>query len=358
MKAIKISKSPDNAIRDLLRYLFDKKKITGAFALTKIEGQGYSYALISNKELLNNISPTAPLMPANAGKLVSRLTMIEPVASPIAVVVRPCELRALYELVKLEQAKLDNLLFISFTCSGVLPIKEMKDGAGSVDTSSDSGRLRECCQICENFIPDNADIILPLVGKINDKECSVLIKTEKGEEFIEGMEGQFAEDELNLEELESIRNRRIERKKQTFAAIKSENLGIKGLINIFGRCINCHACSKACPICYCNLCYFESEESESSPSVFEVELEKRGALRLPSNTIFYHIGRMIHVSLSCVGCGMCSDVCPVDIPVGTIFTKIAESGQKLFDYLPGKDLEEKIPTSTFEIEELKELGEK
>ena len=86
------------------------------------------------------------------------------------------------------------------------------------------------------------------------------------------------------------------------------------------------------------------------------ELDQRGGLRLPVGTIYYHVGRMLHVSLSCVGCGMCSDACPVNIPVASIFTRLAGSVQGMFDYLAGRDAEEKIPTSTFEAEELKEVG--
>ncbi|GAH91640.1 unnamed protein product, partial [marine sediment metagenome] len=46
---------------------------------------------------------------------------------------------------------------------------------------------------------------------------------------------------------------------------------------------------------YCKLCYFESADSESDPSTFEAELKKRSALRIPADTVFYHLGRLIHI---------------------------------------------------------------
>lgn len=365
MKALKMSKPPDDAIRDILRFSLEKKKVQAVFSLSKIEGNGYAYALISNKELLSNICPTFPLMPVNSAKMISRLTAVEAVKSPIAVVLRPCELRALFELVKLEQAKLDNLLFISFVCNGVFPIKAMKDGLdGKLEKywenariGQDFAELRESCRICESFVPDNADIVLMTGGSQNNDTSSVLMKTQKGEEFIEGINDQFVEEDGELKGLDNVRNRRAELKKTVFSDLKTEDFGIQGLARIFGRCINCHACSKACPICYCNLCHFEAAESESDPSTFEVDLNNRGALRLPTNTVFYHVGRLIHVTISCVGCGMCSDVCPTDIPVATVFTKIAEHVQNSFNYVPGRNVEEKIPILTFELEELQELGE-
>ena len=77
---------------------------------------------------------------------------------------------------------------------------------------------------------------------------------------------------------------------------------------------------------------------------------------MPPNTIFFQLGRLAHVSVSCVGCGMCTDVCPVDIPVSTIFSKVGASVQTLFDYLPGRDVTEELPLRTFEEEELTQVA--
>jgi formate dehydrogenase subunit beta len=363
MKSFKIPKSPDDTVKDILLFLLKNEKVGSIFALSKVHNNNHAYTLITDKELLSNITPTYPLMLANAGKMISRLTMIEAVKSPVAVVLRPCELRALFELVKLEQAKLDNLLFVSFTCGGVFPIKTKKDGLENklkeywenVKTGEDFQELRESCRICENFVPDNADIILQLAGNDTNTGTSVLIKTEKGAGFLEGIRDQFDEGSLESTTLDTIRGKRKERKQKTFADLKTEDFGIEGLINIFGRCINCHACSKACPACYCKLCYFESADSESDPSTFEIELKKRKAIRLPADTVFYHLGRLTHVGFTCVGCGMCSDVCPTNIPVGTIFSKVSERIQKAFEYTPGKDLEEKVPMSIFEMKEFEDV---
>jgi len=113
--------------------------------------------------------------------------------------------------------------------------------------------------------------------------------------------------------------------------------------------------SKVCPICYCTLCEFESPDSEYKPSNYESDLKKRGGLRVPPGTLYFQIGRLDHIAISCVGCGACEDVCPVDIPISIIFKKVGESVQKLFDYIPGRDVEEEIPLLTFEKEEFTEF---
>ena len=78
-------------------------------------------------------------------------------------------------------------------------------------------------------------------------------------------------------------------------------------------------------------------------------------MRVPPNTIYYHLGRLTHVALSCVGCGSCEDVCPADIPLSIIYKKVGEAVQRMFDYLPGRDVEEEIPLKTFELQELSDV---
>jgi formate dehydrogenase subunit beta len=58
---------------------------------------------------------------------------------------------------------------------------------------------------------------------------------------------------------------------------------------------------------------------------------------------------------SCVACGMCSDVCPVDIPVSEIFKAGGESIQGVFNYQPGQNLDAPLPLVTYQEKELHEM---
>lgn len=78
-------------------------------------------------------------------------------------------------------------------------------------------------------------------------------------------------------------------------------------------------------------------------------------MRIPPGTTYYHMTRLAHVTISCCGCGSCEDVCPVDIPLAAIFKNVGENVQGVFNYVPGKDLEEEIPIKTFELDELTEV---
>ena len=367
-KALKINKNTEQGILEFLRFLLENNKVKGVFTLKKISKDGaVAYSLITNPDELNDAVPFYPLMPVNGGKLLSRFTLKGSAKKPVVAVVKPCELRGFVELIKREQGSLENLFIISFTCGGVYPLKMAVDGTieknlskywDTVKKGEISADLRSACRGCTEFTPYTADITFDLIGNNDlDKKCVVFLNTKKGEEFAKGMKGEFLNKELDRKELEKLKSKREVEKKKLFDDIEVKEKGIDGLIEIFGKCIGCHGCSKVCPICYCKLCGFESSDFEYRPSNYEADFRKRGGIRVPPRTLFYHLGRLDHISISCVGCGSCEDVCPVDIPISIIFKKVGESVKKMFDYIPGKNVEEDIPLITFKEEEFAEVEE-
>ena len=367
-KTLKVNKNVQESMIELLRSLLDKGKVKGIFTLKKISNDGaVAYALVTQVDELQDAVPFFPLMPSNAGKLLSRLTLQRSTSESIAAVIRPCELRAFIELVKLEQAHLENIFFISSTCAGVYPLKMVSDGSveknlskywSMVDKGEIPDDLRAACKACEEFIPYTADITVDVVGNGDvENQCFIFLNTHKAEELVNGISDEFIEKDLDQEMLDAYREKRTAAKEKLFDEIDSHLGGVDGLLNIFGKCIGCHGCSKVCPICYCKLCEFESIRSESKSAKYEAELAKKGGVRTPLGTLYYHLGRLDHISISCVGCGSCEDVCPVDIPLSIVFKKVGESVQCLFDYLPGRDINEEIPLKAFEEEEFAEAEE-
>ncbi len=83
----------------------------------------------------------------------------------------------------------------------------------------------------------------------------------------------------------------------------------------------------------------------------------KGAVRLPADSSLFHLTRLNHMGLSCVGCGMCTQACPADLPVGLVFRAIGQRLQQTFDYLPGRSVDETLPLITFKEDEWTELGE-
>jgi len=57
-------------------------------------------------------------------------------------------------------------------------------------------------------------------------------------------------------------------------------------------------------------------------------------VRLLPDTLLFHLTRLNHMVSSCVGCGLCTDACPVEIPVGTVFRAVGEPVRTVRTYHP------------------------
>ena len=74
--------------------------------------------LVADLKQLNGTDPLAPVFPLNAAKIASRLTR-KPMGGNVAVVLRPCEIRAFIELVKLKQGRMEEVILVGIDCLGV-----------------------------------------------------------------------------------------------------------------------------------------------------------------------------------------------------------------------------------------------
>ncbi len=365
MSSMKIAASPDRAVKDYLRHLLVSGRVGAVLTLRRREDTGsYDYGLITDPNGLDSATPLDPIMPVNGGDILSEVT---PSKTSVAAVLKPCEVRAFIELVKREQGSMKNVLIISQTCGGAYPIQMVANRTleGKIleyfETVSEGKipeGIRPTCAACEHFIPGNADITVSLAcEKYSTSSCILYFNTEKGAASAEGFEGDSGDDDFDAAAVSDLLKKRLATKEELYGSLMSEKAGLDSLIDTFGKCIGCHGCGHVCPICYCVLCDFESRNFDYDVKYFENELKQKKALRLPPDTILFHLGRLTHMSFSCVGCGLCSDVCPVNIPVSQIFKRTGEETAGLFEYVPGMDPEEPIPVMVFKEEEFLEIGE-
>ncbi len=364
-KVMNLNKSADEAVIEFLRHLLNNELVSGVLTLMRTKNREcFSYAFVTDADALDMAVPLAPVMPSNAGTILSSLTQSK---KRIAAVVRPCEQRAFIERVKREQGSLENVLLISHTCGGVYPLKtvieEKKEDLfekyhESLCEGHVPDNVRPTCKACENCIPVNTDITISIIGEKNIKsECSFFLNSEAAVELCKDFSETMTDGNFDESLLKKHLEVRRETKENLFNTVVTQEDGLDGLIDVFGKCVGCHGCGHVCPICYCVLCDFESHNYDYNSAIYEKELSQKGAFRLPSDTIFFHLGRMSHMSFSCVNCGQCTDVCPADIPVAAIFMRTGEQTASLFDYAPGRDVEESIPVMVFKEEEFQELGE-
>jgi len=364
VSSINLDMSAPKGVTAFLKYLLGSGKVSAVLTPRRDPDTGsYDIGLVADEAGLADSAPVDPVMIANTGRVLSSLT---PASKPLAVVLKPCELRAFVERVKREQGSLENVLTISYTCGGVFPLAKVIEEAFAdvipgylkrVASGEIAEGTRETCRACEHFVPIGADVTVSVAGDAGSTAaCRIYLNTDRAKELAEGLEGEPSDDEFDPAVTEKLSAKRTAEKQKLFSSLTPAGDGLDGLIEVFGKCVGCHGCGHVCPICYCLLCDFESRSFDYDLPYFEKELAGKRALRLPPDTIFFHVGRMTHMSFSCVGCGLCSDTCPVGIPVAAMFKKIGEHTASLFDYVAGRDVEEAIPVMVFKEEEFSELG--
>lgn len=327
------------------------------------EGDSFAYFLIGDEELLDGASVLPPIMPVQGARVISSLTRRGKGKRRIAAIMRPCEARATIELVKLAQADLENITLITVDCPGVMPLtdyskdpKKIDDVFADASRDWDSKPMRPVCRTCDNFSATGGEDLH--VGTLGTKNGTVLLipNSSKGEYVLSKLGIPLEEDISGWRSAvsELTKGRTKEREKSN-AALRSEIEGIDSLVKAFSKCIDCHNCMRVCPICYCRQCTFESDKIKFTFEDYITRAKARGRLLIPVDTLLFHIGRMLHMSLSCVSCGMCEDACPMDIPVAQIFTLVGDRNREVFDYVPGRNADEPLPLRTFEEEELLEV---
>jgi formate dehydrogenase subunit beta len=360
------------AVNGFLKSLFDKKLVDAMLVpLAHPAGTNVVQALISDAAKIDLADVFAPVMPVNSAKILQAMTRLTPADRKIAVIVRPCELRAVVELIKLKQIQPDNLLFVSIDCPGAYSVKDYPKFTESKKNSDDFVKagfkwsedkmLRAGCQICEYPYPLTADITFGMFG-LEPGKIALIAETEKGEEVLKNLG-------LNAEaDSEAIQKRQAaltglaaeikERRKKFFEKTREEVGGAEKLSEVFAACIKCQNCRAACPVCYCRECVFISPTFELESEKYIRQSEKKGSIRMPADTMLFHLTRMNHMGASCVGCGACEEACPNDIPLLKIFQLIGSEAQEVFAYVPGKSTKEPLPASTFIEKEFEKMGEK
>ncbi len=360
------------AVREVLRSLLDKK-IVGAL-LVPVEGARHSVmpALVKNATRLVHANPFAPVMAFNSARLVSMLTRdsssaaLQGGGAKVGVVLRSCEIRALIELVKFNQAKLDNAIIIGVDCLGTFAAPEYASALQGTpdlitqmftharDASANGFAFRSACAMCEHPAPSHADVSIGFIGIDNTKALAVEMRDDIAEQL--GVRADASIAALRDAALASLIAARTA---QRDTALKNFREQIKhdGMASYFANCLECTNCMNACPICYCKECFFRSANAEHAPRELFRSAERQGALTMPPDALLFQMTRLNHMATSCVGCGMCEAACPHDIPLTAMFRAVGARVQKEFEYVPGRDVNEKPPFMEFKRDELEKIGE-
>jgi formate dehydrogenase subunit beta len=343
------------SVTGMLKYLLEQDIVDNVLTVTKYEDiyDGVP-VLVDDFEKIGETAGSLHCAPTMVGDLVSKFLN----DSKLAVVAKPCDAMALNELEKRNRFDRDNLHIIGLNCGGTLMpnsakkmfelfyevdpddvikeeidkgqiIIELKDGTEKgikIDDLEEEGwGRRENCQHCEIMIPRNADIACGNWGA-SDGWTFVEMLTEKGKKLVEdAIKAGFIESKTPSAKQIEIRAK-LEKiminlmKKFETKLLETEYPSLDQWEKYWSRCIECYGCRDACPICWCRECEIDKLNPENELS--------------PDPLTFQGV-RLGHMSYSCVSCGQCEDVCPMEIPLSRIYDKVQKKYREKTGYVAG-----------------------
>ena len=362
----------EEAIIGFLKALLEKGVVEAMVIPKTLPSQdGFVQTLIRDPEKLNGVCVLSPTMPVQSARVISTLS-VKNLGRKVAAVLKACEIRAAVELAKFLQVKLENLYLIGIDCPGTFEVpdyaKMVQEGKGGgpltkeLLKSMERGEIlppsgyafRTACQMCEYLVPQT-EVIIKLFGYKADQEIGIEIGDKLEKEIEEKGILSFSENEpaSRGEVVNKIIAERTKKRDALFKEFKEIVKDLQSFLDRFSTCVRCHNCMVACPICYCKECVFRTAVFEHDGDQFLRWAGRKGGIRMPTDTLIFHLIRMSHMVTSCIGCGLCDSACPSRLPVATLFRSVGDRIQKMFQYVPGRNIEEVPPVAIFKEDELK-----
>ena len=375
-------------VTSLLRFALDSKMVGAVLAVKARDGNRYDGVptLITDPEVMIETAGSLHCASPNIARYLKEY-LNGAFDTKTAVVCKPCDARAIIELAKRTQIKMDNLILIGLNCTGTLPSAAAKqmfreefgvDPADIIREDLEEGKLsialkdgtekqkdleeleqkgygrRENCRRCDINIPTMADIACGKWGTDSKNAAFIEVCSEKGSDLIEkAIEAGY----IKVEKPDSgaIESRKKKNEQEVLLAKKWQEKDFASLretsteekfnywLGEFGRCIKCYGCRDACPICCCKECILEADRGIIAPG------------EIPPDLMFPMI-RSVHVMDSCVNCGQCQDVCSMDLPLARLIFMLNRELGDIFKNEPGMDVSAPIPLKSVTDEELAVAG--
>jgi ferredoxin len=101
-------------------------------------------------------------------------------------------------------------------------------------------------------------------------------------------------------------------------------------------CIRCYACRNACPACFCPTCFVD-----------EAKPQWVGKTTDPTDIATFHFLRAFHLAGRCTDCGACERACPVGIKVRQFTKKLEKEVKDLYGYEAGMIQDQRPPLDAF-----------
>ena len=306
-----------------------------------------SARVITQPTDLATINPFAPIMLSNTAAVVQRFVEDFP-HSHLAVVLRPCELRALIELRKRHRVcyqavssgnDRESLVVISVDCAGTFSQTEYARHVASHQSDAEMihvelryGRqdgyipydVRPTCQMCDSPGPLGADIIIGTIGIEPRGDLLVIARNEEIDMSLQLQkvtDGMATECQVVCREMMvgKLVDKRTEKRSALMRSESSLAQGMTTALAMFARCSLCADCLDACPL-------------------YDGELTGMlgvGEGRQNGHSLLAELVRVSRWLASCSGCGMCQQSCEHGVSLARVVTLLSHRLQGELHYKPG-----------------------
>ncbi len=287
----------------------------------------------------------------------------------IAAALKGCDVMGVYEQAKREQLNLDNLLMIGLNCGGATTPAMMRrlvsevfevdpesvkkeamykghlyikyDGQQkdqqkdiSIPKLEEAGYGRRSnCRRCKMKVPRQADLACGQWGvreELTGLATFVEICSPRGAEMINlAQEAGAISTDVPDSSCIKARKRREDAilkladtwRERDFAPLASSRERLKTMIEETSRCIKCYTCVEVCPALFNTTKPYMTAFPGRVPPEFG-----------------FHLLRYAHVADSCIDCGQCEELCPMDIPNARFMHTIEADLEALYGYHAGVDM--------------------
>ena len=359
LAGLKTNNRPNQALAQALGKLLDRDLVAGVMASGVTKGSDLPMPMFfSRAEALVSSVPLAPVAGVSAAVQASRLGRGVK-DKRVAVVLKPCELRGVIELAKLNQTSLEALVLISMECPGRMEndtyLEKLATDPNLADAYLEDPQLQDqacsTCLSCDAFEPVGADMVIHLIGLPVKEQIVISGLTSLGIELSGAMElEQISAVPDQAEVLSRLKEKKTQAKEKLFKNTSEILQNPDQCLEFLGNCLGCFNCRTACPVCYCRECVCARESFDRDLEEVLNRAQKTGLARMPAGLGMFHLTRLAHMAHSCVGCGQCSSVCPSHIPLADLFRTMGARVQESLDYSPGRNPDEPIPYLRFKTE--------
>ncbi|MBW1650277.1 MAG: 4Fe-4S dicluster domain-containing protein [Deltaproteobacteria bacterium] len=114
---------------------------------------------------------------------------------------------------------------------------------------------------------------------------------------------------------------------------------------MLSACIRCYACRDACPLCYCPTCFVD----EAAPQWVGKSADNQIDVKT------FHILRAFHCAGRCTDCGACERACPMSIKVREFTRKLNSDAMRHYEWEAGLTTDKRPLLDNFRVNDYQDF---